>query len=82
MLKGGLAPAAALRHAQLKVSQTKRWQSPYYWSGFIIQGQYATLVAEPEPESRSKALIWWLATTVLVGLAALFFLKQRRKRSL
>jgi CHAT domain-containing protein/tetratricopeptide (TPR) repeat protein len=82
MLKGGLAPAAALRHAQLKVSQTKRWQSPYYWSGFIIQGQYATPVAEPEPESRSKALIWWLATTVLVGLAALFFLKQRRKRSL
>jgi CHAT domain-containing protein len=36
----GLSPAAALREAQLKMSQQKAWQSPYYWAGFVIQGRY------------------------------------------
>ena len=40
MLQQGLSPAAALRKAQLEMSKQKRWQSPYYWSGFTIQGQY------------------------------------------
>ena len=40
MLRDGLSPAAALRKAQVTMSQQKRWQSPYYWAGFVIQGQY------------------------------------------
>jgi CHAT domain-containing protein/tetratricopeptide (TPR) repeat protein len=31
-------PAAALRLAQLAVRGDRRWQSPYYWSGFVLQG--------------------------------------------
>jgi CHAT domain-containing protein len=33
-------PAAALRAAQLKMASQKRWQSPYYWAGFVIQGEW------------------------------------------
>jgi hypothetical protein len=40
LFKKGLPPAAALRDAQLQMSQQKAWQSPYYWAGFIIQGRY------------------------------------------
>jgi CHAT domain-containing protein len=40
MLVRGLKPAAALRMAQLKLSQKKRWQSPYYWAGFVLQGEW------------------------------------------
>lgn len=40
MLREGLSPAAALRAAQLSISQEKRWQSPYYWAGFILQGDW------------------------------------------
>src|SRR4029453_17602599 len=40
MFAKGLSPAAALREAQLAIRKEKRWQSPYYWAGFIIQGQY------------------------------------------
>jgi CHAT domain-containing protein/Tfp pilus assembly protein PilF len=40
LFKKGLTPAAALRDAQLRMSQQKAWQSPYYWAGFIIQGRY------------------------------------------
>ncbi|MBX7219543.1 MAG: tetratricopeptide repeat protein [Blastocatellia bacterium] len=34
-----LRPAAALRAAQLELWRQKRWQAPYYWAGFIIQGE-------------------------------------------
>jgi CHAT domain-containing protein len=38
MLKRGLRPAAALQAAQLEMSQSKLWSSPYYWVGFVLQG--------------------------------------------
>ncbi|MGE5655249.1 MAG: CHAT domain-containing protein, partial [Actinomycetota bacterium] len=40
MLKKGLAPAAALRAAQLEVMQQQQWQSPYYWAAFTLQGEW------------------------------------------
>jgi CHAT domain-containing protein/tetratricopeptide (TPR) repeat protein len=40
MLKEGLRPAAALRAAQIKMSKSSRWSSPYYWAGFVIQGKW------------------------------------------
>jgi CHAT domain-containing protein len=40
MLKDGQKPAAALRAAQLWIQKQKRWQSPYYWAGFILQGEW------------------------------------------
>jgi CHAT domain-containing protein/tetratricopeptide (TPR) repeat protein len=33
-----LDPPAALRAAQLAVGKTKRWEHPYYWASFVIQG--------------------------------------------
>lgn len=41
LFEKGLSPSAALREAQLTMRQQKRWQEPYYWAGFVIQGQYA-----------------------------------------
>ncbi|MBD2101718.1 CHAT domain-containing tetratricopeptide repeat protein, partial [Leptolyngbya sp. FACHB-261] len=40
MLKNRQPPTAALRAAQLSMSQDPRWQNPYYWAGFIIQGEW------------------------------------------
>jgi CHAT domain-containing protein len=34
-----LSPAAALRATQVSIMQEKRWQSPYYWSAFVLQGE-------------------------------------------
>lgn len=39
MLLGGKTPAAALRAAQLALWKEKRWSFPYYWAGFILQGE-------------------------------------------
>jgi CHAT domain-containing protein/tetratricopeptide (TPR) repeat protein len=40
LLVEGRAPAAALRRAQIAIRQNKRWRSPYYWSGFVLQGDW------------------------------------------
>jgi CHAT domain-containing protein/Tfp pilus assembly protein PilF len=37
--KEKLSPAAALRDAQITISQDKRWQAPYYWAAFVLQGE-------------------------------------------
>jgi CHAT domain-containing protein len=34
-----LSPAAALRATQISIMGEKRWQSPYYWSAFVLQGE-------------------------------------------
>ncbi|MBS1789202.1 MAG: CHAT domain-containing protein [Acidobacteria bacterium] len=39
MLLGDKTPAAALRAAQLALWKEKRWSFPYYWAGFILQGE-------------------------------------------
>ncbi len=36
----GLTPAAALRSAQLSLRQERRWRDPYYWAGFVLQGDW------------------------------------------
>jgi CHAT domain-containing protein len=39
VLKEGLRPSAALQAAQLEMSRHKLWSAPYYWAGFVLQGE-------------------------------------------
>ncbi|MEM7610841.1 MAG: CHAT domain-containing protein [Pseudomonadota bacterium] len=43
MLRDGLAPAAALAAAKAQLQQTRRWRHPYYWSGFVLLGDWREL---------------------------------------
>lgn len=36
----GASPAAALRAAQLALMRERRWRAPYYWAGFVLQGEW------------------------------------------
>jgi len=38
--KDHLRPAAALRRAQIEMWKVKRWQSPFYWGAFVLQGEW------------------------------------------
>ncbi|MGH9944440.1 MAG: CHAT domain-containing protein, partial [Pyrinomonadaceae bacterium] len=40
MTQEKLPPAAALRTAQLEMLKKRHWQSPYYWGGFVLQGEW------------------------------------------
>ncbi len=43
----GTAPAAALRSARLSIWNERRWQDPYYWSSFVMFGDW-----QPTPLAR------------------------------
>jgi CHAT domain-containing protein/tetratricopeptide (TPR) repeat protein len=38
MLRDGLKPAAALRAAQVAMWRDRRWEAPYFWAAFVLQG--------------------------------------------
>jgi CHAT domain-containing protein len=40
MFKKGLPPAAALKFAQGEVRKNKQWSDPYFWAGFVFQGEW------------------------------------------
>lgn len=40
LLQDRLTPAAALRAAQIEMSQDPQWRSPYYWAAFTLQGEW------------------------------------------
>jgi len=40
MLEAGAAPGEALRKAQLAVRSDRRWRHPYYWAGFVVEGEW------------------------------------------
>ena len=33
-------PAEALKEAQISIAKQKRWRDPYYWAGFVLQGEW------------------------------------------
>jgi CHAT domain-containing protein len=40
LFRDGLAPAAALRQAQLAMRRHPRWSAPAYWAGFVLEGEW------------------------------------------
>ncbi|MGH9835404.1 MAG: CHAT domain-containing protein, partial [Blastocatellia bacterium] len=40
MLNDRMSPAAALREAQIAIWRQPRWNAPYYWAAFVMQGEW------------------------------------------
>lgn len=40
MFQEKLPPSAALRAAQIDMLKRRHWQAPYYWSAFVLQGEW------------------------------------------
>ena len=77
MLQQGMSPAAALRAAQLKMRQEKGTSAPYYWAGFVIQGEYTNRIAINHRSSfRVALMLLILLSLVTAGVVVL----QKRKR--
>lgn len=76
-----MPPAAALRDAQLELAKHPRWHSPYYWAGFVIQGQYD----QNEKSSQSSIGASEIAVLAVLGiallLASIVLHKLRRRRT-
>ncbi|HEX8180047.1 MAG TPA: CHAT domain-containing protein [Pyrinomonadaceae bacterium] len=81
LFERGQRPAAALRRAQLAVGAQTRWRAPYYWAGFVLQGEYRGRAAPAGWLSAHQ----WRTTYVggalgFVSLAAGIFVVARRRR--
>jgi CHAT domain-containing protein/tetratricopeptide (TPR) repeat protein len=42
MFDRGQPPTTALAIAQRQMAESARWQNPYFWAGFVIQGEWRT----------------------------------------
>lgn len=76
MLRKGVSPVAALRAAKLRMMEEKRWQAPYYWAGFVFQGDYDSRITL---ESNSRCIfVLALLLIALTSFLLLVFLRRRR----
>jgi CHAT domain-containing protein/tetratricopeptide (TPR) repeat protein len=76
MLKDGLPPAAALRSAKEAMRRQKRWQQPYYWAGFFVQGEYRQRIQTGRVHSAAYLII---PLAVFLGCIGLTILLRRRR---
>lgn len=78
MFQKGMSPAAALRAAKLKMMRNPQWNAPYYWAGFVLQGEYRNHIAvEPYSWLRSRWMLLFLLSLIAGGL---FVLHKRKRR--
>ena len=79
MLQKGMPPVAALRAAKLKLMQDRRWNAPYYWAGFVFQGDYQSRinVESDSPLPFGLALLF----VALTSTGLIVYLRRRRRSS-
>jgi CHAT domain-containing protein/Tfp pilus assembly protein PilF len=82
MLKDGAAPADALHQAKLRMYQQGPSRPPFYWSAFVIQGEYRS-----QPDSWRQVLqsrLSWsgLALSSVVAWLLWSWWKRRRQSQL
>jgi CHAT domain-containing protein len=56
LFKKHSSPAAALRSAQVSMIGEDQWNDPYYWAGFILQGDWTAPVTSPD-DSIEKPMV-------------------------
>jgi hypothetical protein len=77
MLEEGMTPAAALRSAKLKMMKDARWSAPYYWAGFVLQGEYTNHISI---ESNSWFGFGVVSSLLLIVILSGVIIFQRRWR--
>jgi hypothetical protein len=78
MLQQGMSPAAALRSAKLKMMRDKRWSAPYYWAGFVLQGEYTNRIGiDQHPWLNMRLIILSLVSLTVAGLLIIHKRKRR-----
>jgi CHAT domain-containing protein len=79
MLQDGMPPVAALRSAKQSIRQKKAWSAPYFWAGFVLQGDYNQRITV----YRRSWFRLGLAVSLLLILisSGMMIFQKRRRRS-
>jgi len=78
LLQDGMTTGEALRTAKLNIMQDKRWSAPYYWAGFVLQGEYTNHITVDRHSSFGPVV---LVLSLLVISSGMIFVLRRRRRS-
>jgi CHAT domain-containing protein/tetratricopeptide (TPR) repeat protein len=78
MLQKGMTPSAALRSAKLKMMHDQQWSAPYYWAGFVLQGDYTNRITVDRHGWLRPALIL-LFLPILIAATVLILQKRKRR---
>ncbi len=70
MLQEGMRPGEALRSAQNTLRQNPAWQSPHFWAGFILQGEFKEPIRLPAPSGAPRAVQNTVGIALLLLLLA------------
>jgi CHAT domain-containing protein len=82
MLQQGKSPAAALRAAQLNMRRDKRTKAPYYWAGFVIQGEYTNRInVGSHSRFRVALVLLFLLSLITAGVLVFYRRKHRLLRT-
>jgi CHAT domain-containing protein len=79
MLRQGMPTGAALRSAKLKMMQDKRWSAPYFWAGFVLQGEYTNRIVVQRNSWLAPGPV--LLLLVLISSGVIVFQRRRRRSS-
>jgi CHAT domain-containing protein/tetratricopeptide (TPR) repeat protein len=78
MLKQGMTPAAALRRAKLNMMRQRQWTAPYYWAGFVFQGDYRNHIAIESGLSTRRDLMLLVLAILISSSVLVIYLRRRR----
>jgi CHAT domain-containing protein len=67
LLRDGLPPAEALRTAKLEMQKQERWRAPFYWAGFVLQGEYTNPILVQQSAGRFPVVIIILLLLLAAG---------------
>lgn len=79
MLQDGLTPSAALKSAKEAMRQQSAWRAPYFWAGFVLQGEYQEHIKVGSNPSLLKRSILPLLLILALVLSCLLIFKSRRR---
>lgn len=80
MLQDCMTPASALRVAKLKIREEKAWSAPYFWAGFVLQGEYKDHI-EVRRNSQFRTFLPASIAVVLISIMLFILHKARQTQS-
>lgn len=67
MLQDGLPRAAALRYAKEQLRKDPAWSAPFFWAGFVLQGEYDRPISVEKAFRVSPKVVGLVVLVVISG---------------
>jgi len=78
LLKDQQPPAVALRNAKLEMQKDERWRAPFYWAGFVLQGEYRY----PLVDHKTTSYFWLvlIVVAIVAGMGSMYAITRYKLR--